>query len=487
MSTARRLAVVVLAAGGLLAFAAAASAHPLGNFTINVYAGLLVRNEAVTVDYVVDMAEIPTFQAIPSIDTDGDGSASLAELDVWAAAQAPGLADRLWLMVDGERVELEPATADARFRPGQGGLDTLRLEIVLRARVPPRGLLEFRNGTFPDRIGWREITATSGQGSVFVRSSVPSTSVSDRLRSYPVGRLQSPLRVTTATLSYRPGTGPRPTDPSQTGGGRRSDGRPGVVEGGFADLARSRGGVFVASALVLAAGFGALHALGPGHGKTLMAAYFVGSKGRLGHAAWVGVTVAAMHSASVVALGLLVISAQRVFPIERVYGWLGLFTGLAATVLGMALLRSRLREHRRAHEHDVRGIGDDPHGAHGDEPHHHHGHGLPSRRDAARGRGGRPGLAALALAGGALPSPSALVVLLASISIGRPAFGLALISAFSAGLAATLIGVGVLTLRVRTVVERRAPRSALRLLPLGSAAAILGIGAVLAARGLAQL
>ncbi len=443
-----------------------ASAHPLGNFTINLYVGLEVRPGEVRIDYVVDMAEIPTFQELASIDANRDGSASEEELDRWARDQGPRLARDVELSVAGQPVDFAVVSASAALRPGQAGLHTLRLEVAFGGALARAGTLRFTNRNFTNRIGWREITAVGVDGEPILRSSVPARSVSDKLLSYPQNLLQSPLDVTSARLTYEPGrsqdavAGPVASDGSNA--------RPGLADGGFAALV-SRRGWLIALALALALAFGALHALGPGHGKTLMAAYLFGSGGRIRHAVAVGAAVAAMHTASVIVLGLIVLSAERLFPIERVYGWLGVVSGVLALALGGTLLRSRLR--------------DDTH------PTHRHPH---APRD--RPPDGNPpmplsrrGLVTLALAGGILPSPSALLVLLASVSIGRPAFGLALIAAFSIGLAATVVGVGAIALRARSFAERRVSWVAGRLVPIGSAAGIIVLGTALTVRALAQL
>jgi nickel/cobalt exporter len=176
----------------------------------------------------------------------------------------------------------------------------------------------------------------------------------------------------------------------------------------------------------------------------------------------VGGAVSVMHTASVLGLGILVLSAERLFAPERIYPWLGLVSGLVALGLGAALLVSRLHalsEHRRqGHDH----------------PH-------PARPLSRRG------LIALAFAGGILPSPSALVVLLGSVSIGRTALGLVLIAAFSVGLAASLVAVGVVAIRARHMATGRLPAGLMRLAPVVSAGCIALVGVALTARGLVQI
>lgn len=218
----------------------------------------------------------------------------------------------------------------------------------------------------------------------------------------------------------------------------------------------------IALMIAAAVGVGAIHALGPGHGKSLIGAYLIGAGGTLRQAAAVGAAVSVMHTASVLGLGLLVLSAERVFAPERVYPWLGLASGLVALGLGAALLVSRIHalSERVRHGHDH---------PHSDRP--------LSRR----------GLVALAFAGGILPSPSAVVVLLGSVAIGRTALGLVLIAAFSVGLAASLVAVGVLAIRARHVATGRLPAGLMRLAPIASAACIALVGLALTGRGLLQI
>jgi ABC-type nickel/cobalt efflux system permease component RcnA len=463
----RRGLVLLGVVAAVLLAPAVAAAHPLGNFTINRYAGIELAPGQVRIDYVVDMAEIPTVQVRPEMDADGDGEITDAELAAWATRTAPDLRSGLEVSIGGRPVPLHVVSASARFRPGQGGLDILRLEAAFAGPAPDEGRLTFADADDGDRIGWREVTAVGVEGTALATSSVPARSVSNALLSYPRDLLSSPLDVTTATVCFRPGpstvvAGSEPTAASGP--------RPDVTGGAFAGLV-GRTGPFMAVALLLALGFGALHALGPGHGKTLMAAYLVGAGGRVRHAVVVGGSVAVMHTASVLALGFVVLTLTQVFAPERVYPWLGLASGLVALGLGAMLLVSRLGRWGRAsadghpHDHD-----------HGHVRVHQHGSPL-SRRS----------LTALAVAGGILPSPTALVVLLAAIALGRVAYGLALIAAFSLGLAGSLVVVGILALRARDALARRVSGRTARLVPVLSAASIALLGLVLTLRGFTQV
>jgi nickel/cobalt transporter (NicO) family protein len=452
----RRVAVVTLLVVGVLMAPLSAQAHPLGNFTINTSAVLIVRADEIVVDYVVDMAEIPAFQARQRTDRSGDGRISAQESASFRSDMCAQLVDGLSLGVDGSLTHLVVRSSELTFPEGQAGLRTLRLTCVASSRVSTGSAhqVAFDDENYRGRIGWHEVVAI-GDGATIVRSDVPSESPSDRLQSYPTNVAASNIR--SADLEFRPGGPPR-----GVGEGHRPD-EP--ANGGvLADLAaRPHLSAGLVTLMILAAiSIGAVHALGPGHGKSLIGAYLVGSAGTLRLAVVVGTAVSVMHTASVLGLGLLLLSAERLVAPERAYPWLGLVSGLVALGLGAALLVSRLHalSERRGHGHD---------------------HPRPERPLSRRG------LIALAFAGGILPSPSALVVLLGSVSIGRTALGLVLIGAFSVGLAASLVAVGALTIRARHLATGKLPAGLMRLSPVVSAGCIAVVGLVLTARSFLQL
>ena len=478
----RSLALFVLIVLGVLWPAGAASAHPLGNFTVNLYSGIHVVPGEIRIDYVVDMAEIPTFQEMPSIDTDDDGAVSDAEGAAWAAGRAPQLLANLTLTVDGEPVAIEVRSSDARLRAGQGGLSILRFEGLFVADVVRSGRIAYRDDNEAGTIGWREITAVGEEGETIEDATVPAESVSDALLSYPQDLLSSPLHVTSMQASFAPGvwlggTAPR-QEPAQAA-------RPGVDLGAFASLVDNHGIALVLLGFALAVAFGAWHALLPGHGKTLMAAYMVGSETKVRQAVAVGSAVAVMHTASVLGLGLLVITLEQTFRPESLYPWLGLLSGLVAIGLGAYLTIGRLTAWSAARTTDAH---DHDHGAGHDHAHGHdhgagHGHGLPDGVSLTSKRG----MVALALAGGILPSPSALIVMLGAINAHRVGYGLALVLAFSIGLATALIVIGMGALKARDLMQQRLSSTMGRLVPVLSAVAIVAVGVFLTARGISQI
>ena len=317
--------VVVAAALAGLALPAAAAAHPLGNFSINHLVQVTVSRDAIDLRYVLDQAEIPTFQ-----------ERGLSDTQVLARVRAE-VRHGLDVRVGDRRMDLTlPPGATLTHPPGQGGLPLTRAELPLRAAAPGAGRVRLHDGTYPGRVGWKAIVARPGAGTE-VRSSAPSSDPTDELRHYPRSSLSSPLDERTATLTFRAGhgelTAPRaPGGHAETTGNRAGDGLAGV----FGDAAAGRG---VLVFLLLAAfAWGAVHALSPGHGKTMVAAYLVGTRGTARHALALGATVTVTHTIGVFALGLVtLVLSQYVLP-EQLYPWLNLASGLLVVLVGTPLI-----------------------------------------------------------------------------------------------------------------------------------------------------
>jgi ABC-type nickel/cobalt efflux system permease component RcnA len=437
-----------------------AHAHPLGNFTINHYTEVALRPDAIDVLHVVDMAEIPAFQERRAVDANGDGRIAIPESTTFTSSACRDVAAGLAITVGGAVIRLSPAAAGAlAFPPGAGGLPTMRLECHLEGRTPlPEGTtVVIENTNDAGRLGWHEIVV-AGDGVTLAAADAPTTSASARLTAYPDDLLRSPLDRRQATITVGPPgetAGGPAAQRAPTGGGRSSD-----------RLTRALTGLVTRGttspwlwllALAVASAIGGAHAIGPGHGKTLMAAYLVGSEARTRQVLVVGIGVALMHTTSVAVLGGAVLLAGRLFPPEAAVRWTSVASGTLVVALGSWLLVTRLRRHH-THAHD--------------HPHE-------------RGTRGRVGLATLALSGGIVPSPSALVTLLAAVAIGRAAFGLALVTAFGLGLATVLVAIGFGTIRLRDVVRQRLPHHAVSLVPPLGACAVLFTGIALTLRGLA--
>jgi ABC-type nickel/cobalt efflux system permease component RcnA len=502
---AARVAAILCVAGALVMLpAAAAAAHPLGNFSVNRYHGLIVEPGELRVDAVQDLAEIPAAQATPRIDADHDGTPSATELAGWAPRACRQAAGALLITLDGRAVPAVARAATARLGAGQAGLPTLRLECRLVAALPgPRlgSVIEFRDRA-PAQPGWREVTAR-GDRMTLLSSDVPAASRSRRLTAYPRDMLSAPLAQRGATLRVRPGGPPLAT---QDGPGGSPEGVARLLPRGadrltqaFTALVARRALTpgFAALALALAMALGGLHALAPGHGKTVMAAY-AASRGRRSRreVLALGITVTVTHTAGVLALGLLVASGSTLAPTAAI-PWLGVASGALVAVTGLTLLRRALRtaRHRAAHGHAHPHHSDGhPHPHHSDghlHPHHGDGH-APSEE----GRPRRGSVVLMGFAGGLVPSPSAVVVLVGATALGQAWFGLALVLAYGAGLAASLTLIGVLVagsgqwLGRRLLAARsghgrhwmaRVPAGAL---PVGTASLVVALGVGLALRGL---
>jgi ABC-type nickel/cobalt efflux system permease component RcnA len=273
-----------------------------------------------------------------------------------------------------------------------------------------------------------------------------------------------------------------------------------IADAGFSRLV-ARGhlsaGVILLS-LLIAAFWGAAHALTPGHGKALVAGYLVGTKGTPRHAVLLGATVTITHTAGVFALGLVTLALSSFIVPETLYPWLTLVSGLLVVGVGAAVLRTRLRSgswsgghshgpngHQHGHhDHDHGHDRDHDHGHDHDHAHHHHEATAPAAEKALTDRG----ILGVGIAAGILPCPSALVVLLSAIALHRVGFGLALIVAFSLGLACTVTGIGLIAVLARRAFGRVSFEGRLvRALPALSALVILCVGVAITVRALPRV
>jgi nickel/cobalt transporter (NicO) family protein len=431
-----RRVILLCAAVAALVLPVAAAAHPLGNFTVNRFSRVEVAGPRVYVHYVLDLAEIPTFQA--------------GEVD--ARTYARRIAQGARLTVNGRPAPLLPVETALTHPAGAGGLETTRFEVVLRGpELTGPSEITYRDENYSDRIGWKEI----------VVGDTPSRS--RELRAYPRDLLSSPPDETTVRSSLVPGSVPG-TRPHVAQAETSAPLRP--VDSGFAALVnREELGVWIILASLGAAVFwGMAHALSPGHGKAIVTAYLVGQRGTARHAALLGVIVTLTHTVGVFALGAVTLLLSQFIVPDDLYPWLNLVAGLLVVGIGVSVLRSRWlhrRAHMRGHEHH----------------HHHHEHDLSPRS-----------LIAVGVSGGLLPCPSALVVLLAAISLHRVAFGMLLVVAFSVGLALTITAIGLVAVVARNAFRRLSFEGRLvSLLPAASALVILVAGLLMTVHALPEV
>ena len=499
------MAVVALAAVLILVALPArpAAAHPLGNFSVNEAIALDLYPQRVEVGAVIDLAELPTLQERSAVDQDGDGAVSAAESMAYNQRICAELDAALSVRAGGHRLALTDRPAGFEYRPGSAGLQTSRISCAFGAAADlgDSATIAVSNDYRADRIGWREMVAV-GHGVHIVNSPLPDRSPSDALLSYPTDLLGSPLHQTSAQLRVQPGDGPATSGAAATA----ATGNPVTRWVASADrrLERMVGGhltpIVGLLAVLLALLLGAAHAALPGHGKTVMAAYLAGRRGRPRDAVTVGATVTLTHTGGVLLLGLLLTTAASLAG-ERVLGWLGIASGLLVAGVGVAMLTSALRHrrhgavHQHGHDHDHHHT--DHH--HHDHPvlheRHDHGHGHShhdadhdgpeSRNPHGLARGRRLSLVGMGIAGGLVPSPSALVVLLGAIGLGRTGFGILLVLAYGVGMAGMLTAAGLVLIRLRDRWTRRSPRLLNRLgrfAPAATAALVLCVGIGLAGR-----
>ena len=453
-----------------------ALAHPLGNFTVNRYARIELYRDAVDIHYVLDLAEIPTFQALPDIDTNGDSKYSQAELDAYADKLGKTLPQSFSLTLNGGRPTLQLLERHIDLLDGQGGLNTTRIAYVYRAMVSAdsKGTVSvgFEDRNYADRAGWREIVVRPSEGSQAQVDAKLLVDVSDALRSYPAETLRSAPDVSQVTFTWVSGTGASAPESAiiQVAAKTRSN-------SGFAKLLDRDISAAVFPLLLLAAfGFGMLHALGPGHGKSVVGAYLVGSKGTPRHAIALGLTVTATHTSTVYLLGFVTLYLGNYLAPDELYLYLGVAAGASIVLMGLSLFVGRITRLRRrgsedgAHKHGLfakahshmptvaMAVHDQPQEhAPGAEAHPH-----PHAPVSDDSRVTWRSLLSLGVIGGMLPCPSAIIVMLAAIASGRVLFGMLLIVAFSAGLAAVLTAIGLALVFGKRLGERSRLRGTLQ-------------------------
>ncbi|MDT4967107.1 MAG: hypothetical protein QOJ64_1844 [Acidobacteriota bacterium] len=514
----KRLPIAILAICLLLfAFSGNVHAHPLGNFTINHFVRLELGDDQIRVRYVVDMAEIPAFQELQAISADESGKPTTAALDAYVQRMGAQYAAGLVVVIDGSRVPLKLAAATLKTPPGAGGLETLRVECDFAGDMPPSisgGVrrLRFENMNHPDRTGWREIVVVPLSGESIFKSTAFASGVTDELKAYPEDKLQAPLDERTAEFSFAHGAIPAGVAGLRTREGRTFTEAPDrftqLIAVPDLTLLTALLGLLVAAAL------GALHALSPGHGKTIVGAYLIGSRGTARHAAFLGLTVTITHTIGVFALGLVTLFASQYVVPERLFPVLGLISGALVFAVGMGLFIRRLRAAIRPAQDETHHHFDHEH-VHDGGPHDHvhpheqshklaegeapeasammpHSHGgsvhthLPPGADGDRVSW--RSLLALGISGGLLPCPSALVVMLSAIALHRVAYGLILVVAFSFGLACTLTAIGLAFVYAGRLMKGRLAASGrlVRWLPAMSAFVIASLGAVICYRALVE-
>ena len=433
-----------------------ALAHPMGNFSVNRYSRLEVADDQVGLLYIIDMAEIPTHAERALMDSDGDGAISPQEQQRYLDQIAATLSAKLQLTLDGQAATLQPVSRELAFLVGQADLPTLRIELrytVTLAAGQQLYSLDYADNNYAERLGWREVIVAPQAGVEVVEANVPQQDISNELRTYPVDLLQNPPTIQSAAIRWQ-------IAPTAQAAANSSVAN---VPAGVADVASRAGwsgdrfaqlvsipqlGPWaVLLALLASFGWGAVHSLAPGHGKTIVAAYLVGTRGTIGHAFFLGATTTITHTIGVFALGLATFAASQWILPERIYPWLSTISGILLVTIGLSIGWSRLRalwqgKSVLGHDHNQENDEGGALHSHGwGQPHSHLSPNINERSDSNPVT--RRSLLAVGISGGLLPCPSALVVLLGAIALGRVGFGLLLITVFSLGLASVLTAIGI--------------------------------------------
>ncbi len=467
----------------IFALALSAAAHPLGNFSVNHYSRIEVEKNQIKLRAVLDIAEIPTFQESQQIDANKDGTLSESELSVYAEKITPNYISNLVLSVDAQAIELRPLEKKISLPPGAGNLPTLRIEWDLIGDLPDSenaaGRLRFENKNGAERIGWNEIVVGRVAGVNIFDSTAFGSGASEELKAYPQESLSSPLTERTAEFSFTKTALPANAKVLQNRDGHISTP---VEKDKFAELIAvpEITPTIILLGLLVAFGLGAAHALSPGHGKAVVGAYLIGTKGTPKHAVFLGLTVTITHTLGVFALGLLILFASQYIRPERLMPILNFVSGLLVFFIGATLFKNRLmpilgyrkEENLRDEQaHELEDLDEDFTHTHGGSTHSH----LPPKKVTWKN------LLALGISGGLLPCPSALVLMLSAVSLNRIGYGIILTLVFSFGLAATLTAIGLTFLYVGkffnnpTLSENRI----IKVLPVFSAFVITCVGAAI--------
>jgi ABC-type nickel/cobalt efflux system permease component RcnA len=467
----------------------------MGNFSVSRYMRFEAAGNELRMTYALDLAEIPTFEKTHQWGLDNP---THADIEKRAGREMRTWVEALTISVNGRPLRPSIQSVRAVVTDGAGAMPVVLVTARLTAPLPEGTVrLSYHDPNFEDRSGWKEIVLPRSSGREVITAKGTAPDVSKALTAYPMDPGYTPPQNISATIEWAPVAGSVPvvppevsmeTDPTVVQPKSVPAGT--VVKGDFLSRLLNRQDIpthLALLGLLVSLGLGAVHAMSPGHGKTLMAAYLVGSRGTLKHAAILGGLVTFTHTVSVFLLGLATLFLSRYFLPEKIVPWLGAISGATIVAVGISLFQRRLASLRGqrvaaadSHSHSHGGLHhhhhhhDHEHGHdHGDGHHHHH---LP------QGEITLGSLVALGVSGGLAPCPSALVILLSAIALGRTTYGLLLLVAFSFGLAAVLIAVGAVVLYAKHLVPSSASFAqgrVAKLLPVASAAVIVFVGVLM--------
>ena len=471
-----------------------AAAHPADVYTHSIHVTLAQNN--LSIKWEIKPGPMLISYIWFDADTDQDDTVSAEEADRWARARASlftaTLAGaRFPLQYDGVQF---PSSRDS-FQAGQEFI-TFHLSAAWPAGLGDSFQLTFHNGVEEQKsLNWYFINSQDG----FQFQTPQQKNSNIAIKVYrPTAQAPAQTQLLTAwdssmpSLSSwqgggQPATTPEPAVPTFQQNARQEMLLNLIRNGNFSIP-------FFAFAIAVSLVLGALHALTPGHGKTVVAAYLVGSRGTTRHAIGLGLIVTLTHTGSVFLLGLITLAASKYILPTSIIPVLEIFSGLLILGFGSYLLWQRIQTWRKQrsislpkrsfsvvttrspmllsteapHEHThAPGIEHD-HDHHDHE--HGHSHAIP---DTLTWRS----LIAMGVSGGLVPCPDAIAILLVAVALNRILLGLALIVSFSLGLALVLIVIGLLMVNSRRLFDRMNMFSRLTpILPILSALIVIALG-----------
>lgn len=490
-----------------------AFAHPLGNFTINHLAEVRPAAGVLHVRYILDIAEIPSFQIMHERSAGGRWTAQDAAS--WAHAEVAIVRSNFAVSANGVPLALRLVRAQARTRPGAGGLALLYWTGDFVTSAPERAsTILVTDGVYADRrIGWRDVIVGT------------QTEPTHELQVYPSALVGSPRAVTSVSFTLGPNgavSNIRPVSSSSP----QQQSTPSIVSQTYLSqmfMRTDRGPIWILITILAAFGFGALHAIEPGHGKALLAFTLVGARATTKQAAILAASLTFAHTIGVVLLGVVLFFVTGFVP-ETIYPWITLVSGVVIAIVGGRALARYVRSMRpfnHGHVHVHHGAAPHSHPHAHEAVHHHaefahvHGHDHTHELENAHiheigapgdvlvhAHGGAththviPGSKPLkfgsavwaALSGGIAPCPAAIILLIAAVNSHRIAYGLLLIVIFGLGLASVLTGLGIAVVRGAAWIASNAKYERIvRFGPLASAVLISIIGSVLLGQGFVQI
>ncbi|WP_319758993.1 sulfite exporter TauE/SafE family protein [Maridesulfovibrio sp.] len=428
-------------------------AHPLGE----VVQESTVMNEGTRLLIVYDTSIGPSITATLIPDADHDGKVSGAEERSLSQDIHKLLAPNLEIFLDNKKVV--PELYYASVSPSPGGYNNgLRSNLVYTVPLPKEDFgkhyLKLSDNNFQTgELKWLKWKVQADPQFSVVRTSPDSRELNYQFFTRKIDGAAASFPVPDAGGN----NGIRPTP--------RENASQATLKDYLAQENLGPGTILFALGLAFFLGMG--HALSPGHGKAMVAAYLIGRNGRIRDAFTLGTIVTVTHVASVIVLGIVALLLSRYFLPGDLYPWLGAFSGALVFAVGyMMLARRAVHHHGHTHNHS-----------------HSHSHNHDGEDDSD------PvswwSMLSLGVAGGMVPCPTALVVLLASVAFGRIVFGLLLIFSFSFGLAAVLILIGILTVRASKLTERfSGSRRWIENLPVLSAGLVMLAGIAIALNAL---